>query len=40
MDAQDARDRAELIEREAQQRAMAKLAKQTEALGKLVEQKK
>jgi hypothetical protein len=39
MDAQDAKDRAELIRQEAQQRALAKLAKQTEALAKLVEKK-
>jgi hypothetical protein len=40
MDAQDAKDRAELIREEAQRRAMQKLADRTEALGKLAEQKK
>jgi len=47
MDAQDQKDRAELVEREAKFKAMEKLAEQTEtmrqqteALGKLVEEGK
>ena len=47
MDAQDQKDRAELVEREAKFKAMKKLAEQTEtmrqqteALGKLVEEGK
>jgi hypothetical protein len=40
MDAQDARDRAELIEREAKLQAMEKLSEQGEKLQKLVEQNK
>jgi hypothetical protein len=40
MDAQDAKDSAELIRQEAERRAMQKLANQTEALAKLAEGKK
>jgi hypothetical protein len=39
MDAQDAKDRAELIRQEAKLKAMQKLADQTEALAKLAEKK-
>ena len=40
MDAQDAKDRAELIQQEARRRTMEKLAAQAETLSKLAEGKK